>query len=153
MAVPPTMTEPIRKRPEQPEQAYRLGSDERDVHGSSEDFFESEEEKRSSIGRESRFSTREEAAHSEEFITNRGKTSTDRRRRQKVLEHANSLADDLGMSREQFYLAALVEYMGKIENEKATRELNESYEGVDQSKELAVLNYLVSHYDPQLADE
>lgn len=154
MAVPTTLTEPPVERPAQPEQMFKVDRDERDGRGSSEDFRESYETRKRAIrGRDNHFSTGNEAAHSEDLVANISRKHTDRLRLRKALEHATSLASELGMSREQFYIAALSEYIGKIENEKATRELNESYEGVDQSSEVEVLNYLVDHYDLRLADE
>lgn len=79
--------------------------------------------------------------------------SADRPRWQKIIEHANSLADERGISREQFYAMALIEFIEKIENLRITEELNEAYENIDQQEETAFLNLLVRHYDPRLADE
>lgn len=79
--------------------------------------------------------------------------SSEKPRWQKIMEHANSLADRLGMSREKFYETALIEYIEKLENARISEELNEAYKSIDQQEENAFLNRLVSHYDPRLADE
>lgn len=79
--------------------------------------------------------------------------SEDKPRWQKIIEHANALADEQGMPHEQFYATALIQYIGKLENEKFTHELNESYKDTNQDEDVAVLNYLVDHYDTRFADE
>ncbi len=81
------------------------------------------------------------------------RASAEKPRWKKIIEHANSLADERGMSREQFYSTALIEFIEKIENLRITEELNEVYKDIDQQEENALLNRLVSHYDPRLADE
>lgn len=65
-------------------------------------------------------------------------TPDDEPSRREIIEHANALADELGMSRQQFYLTALVEFVEKIENERLTQEYNEAYSGgmEDAEKEL-----------------
>lgn len=89
----------------------------------------------------------------EEYVRSSVRASADESRGRKVLDHADSLADEMGMPREEFYLGALIEYIEKRENERIGRELNEAYGKVDQSEDLARLNDLVGHYDPRLADE
>ena len=79
--------------------------------------------------------------------------SSEKPRWRKIVEHADSLADERGMTREQFYSKALIEFIEKIENLRVAEELNEVYKNIDQEEENAFLNRLVSHYDPQLADE
>lgn len=79
--------------------------------------------------------------------------STEKPRWQKIIEHANSLADESGMSREQFYWMALAQLIEKFENVRISEELNEAYKHIDQEEDLAFLNHMVSHYDPRLADE
>lgn len=79
--------------------------------------------------------------------------SAEKPRWQKIIEHANSLADERGMTREEFYSMALVELIEKLENARISRELNEAYKAIDQEEDLAYLNELVSHYDPRLADQ
>lgn len=72
---------------------------------------------------------------------------------QKIIEHANSLADEQGMSREEFYSTALIEHIEKIENERLTEEYNEAHRAMGEEENLEFLNRLVNHYDPRLADE
>lgn len=79
--------------------------------------------------------------------------SEDKQRWQRITEHANSLADERGMSHEEFYSKALIEFIEKIENLRITEELNEVYKNIDQEEENAFLHHLVSHYDSRLADE
>lgn len=80
-------------------------------------------------------------------------TSAEKPRWQKIIEHASSLADERGMTCEEFYSMALVEFIEKLENEKITEQLNEAYKNIDQEEDVAFLNRVVSHYDPRLADE
>ena len=54
---------------------------------------------------------------------------------QRIVEHANSLADEVGMEREQFYQAALIEYIEKLENARTTQELNQVYKNIDAEEE------------------
>jgi len=70
---------------------------------------------------------------------------------QRIVEHANSLADEVGMEREQFYQAALIEYIEKLENARTTQELNQVYKNIDAEEDVAFLNRLVRHYAFRLA--
>ena len=79
--------------------------------------------------------------------------SAEKPRWQKIIEHANSLADEAGMSREEFYSRALIELIEKLENARVTKELNEVYKNIDREEDVAFVNRLVRHYDPRLADE
>lgn len=63
----------------------------------------------------------------EEHVRATAAESAEKPRWQKVIEHANSLADERGMSREEFYATALIEFIEKRENERITEELNEVY--------------------------
>lgn len=89
----------------------------------------------------------------EEYVRSSVRASADEPRGRKVLDHADSLADEVGMPREEFYLSALIEYIEKRENERISRELNEAYGKVNQDDDLVRLNDLVRNYDPRLADE
>lgn len=89
----------------------------------------------------------------EEHVRATAAESAGKSRWQKIIEHANSLADERGMSREEFYSQALIEFIEKIENLRISEELNEAYKNIDQQEDTAFLNHLVSHYDPRLADE
>ncbi len=53
-------------------------------------------------------------------------TFSEQPRWQGIVEHANSLADELGMSREQFYSTALLALIEKYEEDKLTRAYNEA---------------------------
>lgn len=79
-------------------------------------------------------------------------SSAEKPRWQKIIEHADSLADERGMSREEFYSMALIELIEKFENERLTEEYNKDYDDMDGDEDLLVLNHLVGHYDPRLAD-
>ncbi len=87
------------------------------------------------------------------YVRALSRASAEQPRWQRIIEHADSLADRLEMSREEFYETALIEYIEKLENARISRELNEAYKDIDQEEDLAYLNELVSHYDPRLADQ
>jgi hypothetical protein len=99
------------------------------------------------------FGQRDAGGQLEMYVRALTRASAEKPRWKKIIEHANSLADERGMSREQFYSTALIEFIEKIENLRITEELNEVYKDIDQQEENALLNRLVSHYDPRLADE
>ena len=74
----------------------------------------------------------------------------DAQRWSKITEHANRLADELGMTREQFYSEALIEFIEKTENQRLTEEYGRMEEN---EEDIAVLNRFVALYDPRLADQ
>lgn len=154
MAQTPTIPE-ARTRPERDvPRRYLSDKDERDARVPSDAIsWHGEKELPRISYHEGPTPRREQADHLESLIRLLAYSSTEKPRWQRIVEHANTLAAELGVSRERFYADALVEYIGKIENEKFTRELNASYEDVDQSEETEVLNYLVERYDPRFADE
>ena len=150
----PTISD-TKKRPEyDPTVMYGVEVDERDTRIPSEQTWGAEERKKlNATYHISSKTKRKQLAHLESFITTLAEMSTEKARWQRIIEHANSLADELEMPHEQFYSTALIEYIGKLENEKFTRELDESYKDADQNEDVAVLNYLIDHYDPRFADE
>lgn len=79
--------------------------------------------------------------------------SNEKPRWQKIVEHANSLAERSEMTREQFYSTALIEFIERLENERIAKEMNEAYKGIDQEEDLEFLRRAVRSYDPRLADE
>lgn len=87
------------------------------------------------------------------YVNTLADVSAEKPRWLRIVEHANSLADKAGMSREEFYSKALIEFIEKTENLRITEELNEVYKDIDQQEENAFLNRLVRYYDSQLADE
>jgi hypothetical protein len=64
-------------------------------------------------------------------------TSKDRLRWRRMIEHANNLAQERGMTREEFYSKALIGLIEALENDKLAEELSEIYgtETDDQQKE------------------
>jgi hypothetical protein len=98
-------------------------------------------------------SGREPVGQLEMYMRSLAESPVEKPRWQKLVEHANSLADELKIPREQFYWTALVEYIEKLENARVTDELNEAYKNIDREEDVAFLNRLVRYYDPRLADE
>jgi hypothetical protein len=96
---------------------------------------------------------REAISQLEKHVRSIAEASAQKPRWQKIIEHANSLADELGMSREEFYSRALIDLIEKLENERLTEEYDEAYREMGEEEDLTVLNHLVRHYDPRLADE
>lgn len=96
---------------------------------------------------------RDAVGHLEKRVRTLAEKSAEKPRWQKIIEHANSLADEMEMSREQFYSTALIQFIEKLENARITNELNEVYKNIDQEEDVAFLNHLVRYYDPRLADE
>jgi serine phosphatase RsbU (regulator of sigma subunit) len=79
---------------------------------------------------------RDAASQLEKHVRALAAASAEKPRWQKIIEHANSLADEVGTSREEFYAAALIQYIEKRENERISRELNEAYGKIDQDEDL-----------------
>lgn len=78
-------------------------------------------------------------------------TSDDEPSRREIVEHANALADELGMSRQQFYLTALIELIEKIENERLTQEYNEAYGGGMEEEEEELLRSVKEYHRRRLS--
>ena len=79
--------------------------------------------------------------------------SSGKPRWRKIVEHADSLAKESGMTREEFYSTALIEMIEKLENARINSELTETYANIDQEEDMGFLNSAVLHYNPRLADE
>src|SRR5215218_9113592 len=90
---------------------------------------------------------RDATSQLERYIRALATESAKKPRWQKIIEHANSLADELGVSRERFYWMALADYIEKLENARVTSELNDAYKHIDREDDVAFLNRLVSYYD------
>lgn len=89
----------------------------------------------------------------ETVIRSLANLSSEKPRWRKIVEHADSLAKESKMTREEFYSAALIGMIEKLENARINSELTEAYANIDQEEDINFLNNAVLHYDPRLADE
>lgn len=135
-----TLDKPKVPEPRNPYNTGRFFEDERDTPTPKDRLWEHQRGKSTNVQRHA-FKTREKGAVSWLGVPAKalGATSADEPSRQEIVEHANSLADELGMSREQFYWTALIEFIEKIENERLTQEYNEAYDGGMEEEEKELL--------------
>lgn len=145
--IPETRTRPERDVPRR----YLSDKDERDARAHSGGIWWLGEKELPRISYQKEPTPRrEQTDHLESLIRLLAYTSTEKPRWQRIIEHANTLAAELGVPRERFYADALVEFIEKTENQRLT----ERYERIQEDEEdIAFLNHAVRHYDPRLADE
>jgi hypothetical protein len=130
---------------------YLIDKDDRDAPPPSDELYKfGEKESRRISYWDDAWPRKDEAHQLEVLIRALAQTFAEKPRWQRIIEHANTLADELGVPRERFYADALVEFIEKTENER----LIERYERIQENEEdIAFLNHAVRHYDPRLADE
>lgn len=80
-------------------------------------------------------------------------TFSEQPRWQRIIEHAHSLADERGMSREEFYSTALLALIEKYEDEKLTRAYDEAYDGEMEEEEEEMLRHVTAYNRRRLSAE
>lgn len=70
-----------------------------------------------------------------------------------LTKHANALADELGVSPEELYSSALIEFIERYENERLTRELNEVYGDGMEPEEKEFVQHVKEYHRRRLSTE